>query len=173
MQATESTRLAECSDNGVGSAETTETRELHQAALELLAELPEHQQEVVRLKFQSGLSYREIGDVTGLSVSNVGYLLHVALKTIRQRLASPHRRRRKRRRKIMTRGNSNEKLPSDAGTSSEPNLPAISDNDAREARLTAYALGELDKTERTAVEAELAGSEALRMASMVFANRPS
>ncbi len=86
MHATESTRLAECSDNGVGSAEKTETRELHQAALDLLAELPENQQEVVRLKFQSGLSYREIGDVTGLSVSNVGYLLHVALKTVRQRL---------------------------------------------------------------------------------------
>lgn len=49
--------------------------------------LPERQQEVVVLKFQNGLSYREIAEVTGLSVSNVGFQLHVALKTLRERLA--------------------------------------------------------------------------------------
>ena len=52
----------------------------------MLADLSENQQEVVRLKFQAGLSYREISDVTGLSVSNVGFLLHTAIKTLRQNL---------------------------------------------------------------------------------------
>jgi RNA polymerase sigma-70 factor (ECF subfamily) len=52
----------------------------------VLSTLSENQQEVVRLKFQSGLSYREISDVTELSVSNVGFLLHTALKKIRERL---------------------------------------------------------------------------------------
>ncbi len=52
----------------------------------LLAGLSENQQEVLRLRFQSELSYRDIAQVTGLSISNVGYLIHTAIKTIRQRL---------------------------------------------------------------------------------------
>ena len=54
--------------------------------LELLDTLPENQQEVVRLKFQNGLSYREISEVTQLSVTNVGYLLHTAIKALRQQM---------------------------------------------------------------------------------------
>lgn len=50
--------------------------------------LPENQQEVIRLKFQEGLSYREISDVTGLSVSNIGYLMHTGIKCLRERMAS-------------------------------------------------------------------------------------
>lgn len=53
--------------------------------LRLVGQLPPNQQEVVRLKFQSGLRYEEISRITGLSVSNVGFLLHTALKTLRQR----------------------------------------------------------------------------------------
>ena len=63
--------------------------ELRQAQSRILAQLerlPENQQEVVRLKFQNGLSYREISRITGHSESNVGFLLHTALKTIRERL---------------------------------------------------------------------------------------
>lgn len=52
--------------------------------LALLATLSERQQEVVRLKFQHEMSYAEIAKVTGLSVANVGYLLHVALKRLRE-----------------------------------------------------------------------------------------
>lgn len=55
-------------------------------ALSMLATLPENQQEVVRLKFQGGLSYKEIAAVTSLSVSNVGYLIHVAIKALRDGL---------------------------------------------------------------------------------------
>ena len=53
----------------------------------LLAALPPNQQEVVRLKFQAGLSYEEISRVTSLSVGNVGFLLHTARKTLRTRAA--------------------------------------------------------------------------------------
>jgi RNA polymerase sigma-70 factor (ECF subfamily) len=55
----------------------------------MLAELdllPPKQQEVLRLKFQGGLSYREISRVTGDSIGNVGYLIHVGLKSLRGRL---------------------------------------------------------------------------------------
>ena len=47
-------------------------------------ELPDNQQEVIRLKFQNDLSYREISEITGLSVSNVGFLLHVGIKRLRE-----------------------------------------------------------------------------------------
>lgn len=57
--------------------------------LHALSTLPDNQQEVVRLRFQSGLSYKEIAKVTKLSVSNVGYLLHTAIKSIRERLTAP------------------------------------------------------------------------------------
>lgn len=57
--------------------------------LSALSRLPASQQEVVRLKFQGELSYREISRITGRSVSNVGYLIHQALSTLRQRLPTP------------------------------------------------------------------------------------
>jgi RNA polymerase sigma-70 factor (ECF subfamily) len=56
------------------------------AVLKSLASLPPVQQEVVRLKFQHGLSYKEIGAVLNLTVTNVGFILHTALKTLRTRL---------------------------------------------------------------------------------------
>jgi len=52
-----------------------------------LAALDERSREVVRLKFDEDLSYKEISERTGLTVSHVGYLLHHALKTIAVELA--------------------------------------------------------------------------------------
>ena len=49
----------------------------------LMSELPEREQEVLRLKFQNGLSYKEISEITSLSVSNVGFILHKAIKELR------------------------------------------------------------------------------------------
>jgi RNA polymerase sigma factor (sigma-70 family) len=66
--------------------------ERHEAAgriLALLDTLPPREQEILRLKFQNGLSYREIGKVMGLSVSNVGYLIHTAVRKIRQLATCP------------------------------------------------------------------------------------
>ena len=54
--------------------------------LRLLSLLPESQQTVIRLRFQNGLSYREISTTTGLTVNHVGVLLHTGLKTLRERL---------------------------------------------------------------------------------------
>ncbi len=56
-------------------------------ALAALATLTANQQEVIRLKFQHGLSYKQIAQVTTLSVSNVGFLIHTGLKILRTRLA--------------------------------------------------------------------------------------
>lgn len=54
--------------------------------LAILANLPANQQEVLRLKFQGDLSYQEISRITGLSVTNVGFLIHTGLQTIRERV---------------------------------------------------------------------------------------
>ncbi len=48
--------------------------------------LPDRQQEVVRLRYHGGLSYKEIAATTGLTATNVGYLLHVALRALRTRI---------------------------------------------------------------------------------------
>jgi len=69
------------SPDALVSMEQTET---FQSALKILETLPVSQQEVIRLKFQSELSYKEISQVTGLSVTNVGFLIHAGLKTIRE-----------------------------------------------------------------------------------------
>lgn len=47
-----------------------------------LETLDERQRELVRLKFNEGLSYKEISERTHLTISNVGYLLHHALKEL-------------------------------------------------------------------------------------------
>ena len=64
-----------------------ETQEAAQSAKYLLQNLPDQQQEVIRLKIAHDLSYREISEITNLSVSNVGYLLHTGLKVLREQIA--------------------------------------------------------------------------------------
>jgi RNA polymerase sigma-70 factor (ECF subfamily) len=51
-----------------------------------LARLPVNQKEAIVLKFGHGLSYKEIAEVTGHSVSNVGFLIHAGLKAMRERM---------------------------------------------------------------------------------------
>ena len=54
---------------------------------EMVDRLSPRQQEVLRLRMQAGLSYREIAEVTGLTVSNVGFHLHAAVRSLRDSLA--------------------------------------------------------------------------------------
>jgi RNA polymerase sigma-70 factor (ECF subfamily) len=49
--------------------------------------LDDRSRELVRLKFNEDLSYKEISARTGLKVGHVGYLLHHALKTVAVELA--------------------------------------------------------------------------------------
>ncbi len=48
--------------------------------------LPRNQQECIRLKFQHSMSYKQISDITRLSVTNVGFLIHTGLKALRKEL---------------------------------------------------------------------------------------
>lgn len=49
-------------------------------AVELLAKLSLREQQLVILKVYEDKSYAEISEITGLTVTNVGYILHCAMK---------------------------------------------------------------------------------------------
>jgi RNA polymerase sigma factor (sigma-70 family) len=65
-----------------------EAEETHDALLRLIDKLPPNQQEVLRLKFQSGFSYKEISRITAHSVSHVGVLIHHAVTRLRAEYAA-------------------------------------------------------------------------------------
>ena len=67
---------------------TMERAETQAAMLRLIERLPANQQEVVRLKFQHGFSYKEISRITDLSVGNVGFLIHTAVSRLRTEFAA-------------------------------------------------------------------------------------
>ena len=52
-----------------------------------LETLDDRSRELIRLKFNEDLSYKEISARTGLKIGHVGYLLHHALKTVADELA--------------------------------------------------------------------------------------
>lgn len=87
MQSATPEELARRQSPGPDPAEQLDSRRAAGALSTMIEALPEKQKEVVRLKFQEGLSYREIAEVTGHSTGNVGYLLHCGVKTLREALA--------------------------------------------------------------------------------------
>lgn len=76
------------SSQEAGPGESLEREDAYRGVLGALQTLSANQQEVVRLKFQHGMSYKQISEVTNLSVTNIGFLLHTAIKTLRQRLGA-------------------------------------------------------------------------------------
>jgi RNA polymerase sigma-70 factor (ECF subfamily) len=50
-----------------------------------MSALPPSQQEVLRLRFQNGFSYKRIAGITGLTVTNVGFLIHTGIQRLRRR----------------------------------------------------------------------------------------
>ena len=50
----------------------------------LVAHLPARQRELVQMRFEGGLSYKEMSEVLRISVSQVGVQLHQAMVTLRQ-----------------------------------------------------------------------------------------
>jgi RNA polymerase sigma-70 factor (ECF subfamily) len=60
--------------------------ETNRLILDAVAEMPDRRQDVFRLKFQDGLTYREISAVTGLPLSTVSYHIHAAMTEVCERL---------------------------------------------------------------------------------------
>jgi len=76
---------------GAAPDERIEHEEATRFLLRIVATLPPRQRQVLQLKFQNDLSYREISEITQLSVTHVGVLIHNALKTLRARHAAAAR----------------------------------------------------------------------------------
>lgn len=87
-------RMTPLEDTDIGVDSRLEEREAVGEIFRFVETLPKNQREVVYLKFQCDLSYKEISEVTKLSIGNVGFLLHHALAAIRKRLLSESARRR-------------------------------------------------------------------------------
>ena len=62
--------------------------EVLSSMLSALSDIPEKQQEVIRLKFQENFTYKEIANITGDSVSYIGVQIHAAIKTLRLKMKS-------------------------------------------------------------------------------------
>ncbi|HSU67717.1 MAG TPA: sigma-70 family RNA polymerase sigma factor, partial [Tepidisphaeraceae bacterium] len=86
MQLMDETKSDTYASAEIGPTEAIERQESYSHVLQAMQTLSPNQQEVVRLKFQHGMSYKQISEVTDLSVTNVGFLLHTALKTLREKL---------------------------------------------------------------------------------------
>ena len=75
--------------------ELLEHKETMSQVLRALETLPKNQREVIYLKFQCDLSYKEISEITRLSVSNIGFLIHTGIKSVRKQiLTNPETARR-------------------------------------------------------------------------------
>jgi RNA polymerase sigma factor (sigma-70 family) len=71
---------AEGASPAAEAAATDETERLRW----MIAQLPQQQREIVNLKFEAGLSYKEIAEAMRMSVSSVGVQLHAAVQTLRR-----------------------------------------------------------------------------------------
>ena len=86
MRAVQDELLVQPTDETADPTASLEQQEAVDNLQKQISRLPDSQQEVLRLKFQTGLSYQEIADVTGKSRTNVGFLLHTAIKKLRERI---------------------------------------------------------------------------------------
>ena len=74
----------------LAAVDAADLRERVQAEI---GRLPHKQREVLLLKVQEERTYREIAEITGLSVTNVGYILHHAMKDLSRRMICAHEAR--------------------------------------------------------------------------------
>ena len=86
MQTITAEQTAAQASQEAGQAAVAERNDSAAQILRLVERLSANQREVVRLKFQNGLSYKEISRITELSVTNVGYLIHTAIQKLRQQV---------------------------------------------------------------------------------------
>jgi RNA polymerase sigma-70 factor (ECF subfamily) len=86
-------RMTPLGDAHVGVDSRLHEKQTAGEIFRMLDRLPKNQREVVYLKFQCDLSYKEISEITKLSVTNVGFLMHTALRGLRKELLSEPVRR--------------------------------------------------------------------------------
>ena len=88
MRRFEEGQVERVTDSDPRPGRALEREEIRATILGMIDRLPPNQQEVVRLKFQNGFSYKEISQITALSVGNVGFLIHTAVARLRAEFAA-------------------------------------------------------------------------------------
>ena len=86
-------RMTSLGDTEIAVAPDLDDRQTVSQILQVVETLPKNQREVIYLKFQCDLSYKEISEITRLSVTNVGFLIHSAVRAIRKQLLPEASRR--------------------------------------------------------------------------------
>ena len=86
-------RMTPLGDTEIAVAPDLDERCTASQVLQLVDTLPKNQREVLYLKFQCDLSYKEISEITKLSVTNVGLLIHSAVRAIRKQMVPEASRR--------------------------------------------------------------------------------
>jgi len=66
--------------------EPVERLQLLRQILSMIDTLPANQRELMYLKFHEGFTYKEISKLTGLSIGNIGFLIHTGMHTIREQV---------------------------------------------------------------------------------------
>jgi RNA polymerase sigma-70 factor (ECF subfamily) len=82
-------RLREHPSEAAHPEAALEQRDQQAQLLQAVATLDQRERDLIALRFGSGLSNRQIADLTGLGDSNVGVILHRALRKLRHQL-TPH-----------------------------------------------------------------------------------
>ena len=85
--------MAPLGDTEIAVAPDLDEQRTVSQVLQFVETLPKNQREVIYLKFQCDLSYKEISEITKLSVSNVGFLIHSAVRAIRKQMVPEASRR--------------------------------------------------------------------------------
>lgn len=83
MQTLTPQHASSLAEPGSNPAESAMQDDARQVLPGLMSRLPGRQREAIRLKFQQGLSYREIARVMKTSEGNVGFLIHHGVKSLR------------------------------------------------------------------------------------------
>lgn len=86
IQAVEEHPFLDQAAEGLSPDRLLDEMERLEQVMRYLGRLPENQQTVILMKFRDGYSYQEICEATGLSGGNVGYLIHMGLKRMRELL---------------------------------------------------------------------------------------
>ena len=79
------TALARSAEPAGHLSQREEQAKLH----DLIATLPTREREVLSLRLGQGLSYKQIAEITDMSVSHVGVILHEAVTKLRTAMTAP------------------------------------------------------------------------------------
>lgn len=85
-----SSALATVTASGAEPAGYLSQREEQEQLHVQIARLPTREQEVLSLRLGQGLSYKQIAEITDMSVSHVGVILHEAVTKLRTAMAGPN-----------------------------------------------------------------------------------